>query len=154
MGEKNETRQRLRIVPELLPDPTPRDPGSSPRQRTLSHMQRLIALAAASTAVQAGCDRPDKGAAELPKSSAEAPPQPSTEVPPQPSVVISAAPSGSAPASSWEKPPPLPPTATAKPKITPPPRPPRGYLVVDPMPTPATVPTPTTLPPQGNNNKP
>ena len=117
-------------------------------------MQRLLALAAASTAVQAGCDRSDEGppavTAEPPQPSASAPPQPSTEPPPQPS----AAPSGSAPASTWEKPPPLPPTASAKPKITPPQRPPRGYLVVDPMPRPATVPTPTTLPPQGTTNKP
>ncbi|MEO7096742.1 MAG: hypothetical protein ABI175_26020 [Polyangiales bacterium] len=43
--------RKLRLLPEVLPDPTAKAAEGSPRARTVRHMQRLLAMAAATTAL-------------------------------------------------------------------------------------------------------
>jgi hypothetical protein len=108
--------RRKELMPEVLPAPTPRQSGT-PRQRTLGHMNRLLAMAAGGAAL-AGCSKP------VPRE------QGSTVVNvPQPKET----------ATGDDKPPPprasgsvmVPPT---EPEVPPEPT---GYAVVDPMPPPA-----------------
>ena len=42
--------RKLRLLPEVLPDPTAKAAHGSPRARTVRHMQRLLAMAAATSA--------------------------------------------------------------------------------------------------------
>jgi hypothetical protein len=52
-------KRRLKLLPEVLPDPTAaRGPGS-PRQRTLEHMKRLLTVSAAMSAA-VGCSKEDQ----------------------------------------------------------------------------------------------
>jgi hypothetical protein len=48
-------KKHLRLMPEVLPDPTPVLTPGGPRQRTLATMNRLGALAAAVAVLQSGC---------------------------------------------------------------------------------------------------
>jgi hypothetical protein len=52
------TRRRdKKLMPEVLPAPTTARPSGSPRQRTLGHMNRLLAMAATG-AVLGACEKP------------------------------------------------------------------------------------------------
>jgi hypothetical protein len=58
--DKGKTKKRLRLLPEVLPDPTRREGTGSARQRTLKTMERLIAISAASALI-AGCSGSGSG---------------------------------------------------------------------------------------------
>ena len=118
----NETpkNRRLQVMPEVLPAPTVTKTGavSSVRNQTLSHMQRLLATAAAIPLVS--CTRTDTQGTQtvtIPAASTSATAQDT-----------SAATQGSL------LPPPTNTAPTAKPTVT---APDMGYAVVDPMPAPA-----------------
>src|SRR5690349_13639954 len=117
MDSKRATR-RLKLMNEVLPDPTPQGPGS-PRQRTMQHLQKLLAVAA-SGATAAGCSN----------NPTQKPTEPTVEIPGT-SVSVNSTPSGSAIATQ------LPPKASASQEPEPPGV---GYGVVDPMPPPARCP--------------
>jgi hypothetical protein len=108
-------KKRLQLMPEVLPAPTRATATTGVRSRTLTHMQRLLATAAAMPLAGA-CTKTDTQGTQtvtLPSSSTSASAQGTVE--------------GSL----------LPPpkeTATAKPTAT---APDMGYAVVDPMPAPA-----------------
>lgn len=108
-------KKRLQLMPEVLPAPTRATPSTSVRIRTMAHMQKLLATAAA-IPMAGACTRTDtqgSTSVTIPSASASATAQGTTE--------------GSL----------LPPpkdTATAKPTVT---APDMGYAVVDPMPAPA-----------------
>lgn len=144
-----DSRRRLRLMNEVLPDPTlNRAPSRAggPRDRTMNHMQALLATAAATAAVGCGAkEEPNavpSGSTQPAATSAATPgdapsitqkdPTPPASASAAPSAVAStsasAAPSSSAIASST-------PTNTTPPVVpTPPTRTP--YIVVDPMPPP------------------
>ena len=117
MNEAPKNR-RLQIMPEVLPAPTVTKPGtsSSVRNQTLSHMQRLLATAAAIPL--ASCTRTDSSqgtqTVTIPVASASATAQDTTQ-------------------GSLLPPPSATATATAQPTATHD----MGYAVVDPMPAPA-----------------
>jgi len=105
-------RRRLKLLPEVLPDPTAsRGPGS-PRQRTVEHMRRLLTASVAATAVL-GCSKEDQVAirpedpSKMKKSKAD--PEPTTTTTTSPTVTST--------------------TPTTSPTPT--------YAVVDPLPPPA-----------------
>ena len=107
-------KKRLQLMPEVLPAPTRAAATTSVRIRTLGHMQRLLATAAA-LPMAGACTKTDTQGSQsvtIPSASASASTQATVE--------------GSL----------LPPkeTATAKPTAT---APDMGYAVVDPMPAPA-----------------
>ncbi len=108
--------KRKQLMPEVLPAPRPTRPGS-PRARTVGHMQRLLALAATGASVSACAKTPpkaDSGAIEVPaQPPASAEPQAEEDA----SLPTRSDPSAVVP--------------------VPPPEPPTGYAVVDPMPPPA-----------------
>jgi len=108
-------KKRLQLMPEVLPAPTRASATTSVRSRTLTHMQRLLATAAAMPLAGA-CTKTDT--------------QGSTSV-----TIPSASESTTAQntAGGTLLPPPKE-TATAKPTAT---APDMGYAVVDPMPAPA-----------------
>ena len=109
-------KKRLQLMPEVLPAPTRASATTSVRIRTLSHMQKLLATAAA-LPMAGACTRTDTQGSQsvtIPSASASTPTTQSTT-------------EGSL----------LPPpkeTASAKPTVT---APDMGYAVVDPMPAPA-----------------
>ncbi|HEY2367821.1 MAG TPA: hypothetical protein VGH87_15595 [Polyangiaceae bacterium] len=105
-------KKRLQLMPEVLPAPT-RAQTTGVRNRTLSHMQRLLATAAAIPL--ASCTRTDTQETQtvtLPSATASATAQSTTEGTLLPPKEI----------------------ATAQPTAT---APDMGYAVVDPMPAPA-----------------
>lgn len=112
--------RRLQIMPEVLPAPTRVKAGTSDvRGRTITHMQRLIATAAAIPL--ASCTKADTQGTQtvtIPQSSASA-----------------TASAGTASTTEGSLLPPPTATATAKATATAPPD--MGYAVVDPMPAPA-----------------
>jgi len=105
--------RKKELMPEVLPAPSHR-PSGNPRQRTIGHMNRLLAMAATGAALSA-CEKP-------------APKQ-------QGSTVVNV-PAPKTSAEGDDKPPP--PRASDSVMVTPetPPEP-TGYAVVDPMPPPA-----------------
>jgi hypothetical protein len=111
----NETpKKRLQLMPEVLPAPTRASTTSDVRGRTMMHMQRLLAAAAA-IPLATDCTRTDTQGSQsvtIPSASESA----STQSTVQGSL--------------------LPPkeTPSAKPTVT---APDMGYAVVDPMPAPA-----------------
>ncbi len=110
-----DTKRRLRLMPEVLPDPTQVSSGGAPRTRTIEHLRRLMALAA-TTAALAGCtkedgEKPIRKDDDVTKKKSE-PPNPAPSPSPSPSVVIT------------DAAPPLPPTGPS-------------YGVVDMLPPPA-----------------
>lgn len=115
-------RRRLRLLPEVLPDPTPSFAEGTPRQRTLAHARRLVALAAASSAIGAACTK--EGTPTITKED-ESVTKKSTKT--EPTTTTTTTPSDAAP------------TASAS-TVTAPSIPPTGYAVVDPMPPPAKCP--------------
>ncbi len=117
MNEAPKNR-RLQIMPEVLPAPTVKktDAASSVRSQTLSHMQRLLATAAAIPL--ASCTRTDTQGTQ-------------TVTIPAASASSSTATNGTTQGSLL---PPPSATVTAKPTAT---APDMGYAVVDPMPAPA-----------------
>jgi hypothetical protein len=110
--------RRLQILPEILPAPTKATPNQAVRARTVAHMQRLLATAAAIPL--AGCTRPDTQATSQ------------TVTLPTAQATATASPSDSTAQGSLLPPPTAtaPATATATAPTT-------GYAVVDPMPAPA-----------------
>ncbi len=119
----NETpkNRRLQVMPEVLPAPTITKAGasSSVRNQTLSHMQRLLATAAAIPL--ASCTRTDTQGTQ-------------TVTIPSASTAAATAQDTSAPTQGSLLPPPTNTAPTAKPTAT---APDMGYAVVDPMPAPA-----------------
>jgi hypothetical protein len=107
-------KKRLQLMPEVLPAPTRATTTADVRNRTLMHMQRLLATAAV-IPLAADCTKTDTQGSQ--------------------SVTIPSA-SESASAQSTVQGSLLPPkeTPTAKPTVT---APDMGYAVVDPMPAPA-----------------
>ena len=109
-------KKRLQLMPEVLPAPTRAQTTTNVRIRTLTHMQRLLATAAA-LPMAGACTKTDTQGSQsvtIPSASASTPATQSTT-------------EGSL----------LPPpkdTASAKPTVT---APDMGYAVVDPMPAPA-----------------
>ena len=114
---KEAPKKRLQLMPEVLPAPTRASTTTGVRSRTLTHMQRLLATAAAIPLVT-DCTKTDTQGSQ--------------------SVTIpSASESATATAQNTTQGSLLPPpkeTATAKPTAT---APDMGYAVVDPMPAPA-----------------
>jgi len=139
----HDDKRRLQLLPEVLPQPRADEGPGGPRERTLGHLQHLLALAAASTAFS-GCSNKDAGApdasapvatadstAATASATASAPPDPTPSATADaiidagaPDAATDAAAIGSAAAS-----------ASAKPK--PPARPRSGYHVVDMLPPPS-----------------
>lgn len=136
-------KRRLRLMNEVLPEPSPSAEGS-PRQRTLANMQRLLALAATGAALSAGCTKPTEvpTSPEHPVESAATTATPSatsSDAAGVPTTVATAPPTSTAKPSasvvvapSASTPPPPPPHVTATPV--------RGYGVVDPLPRPVRIP--------------
>jgi hypothetical protein len=110
----NEPKKRLQIMPEVLPAPTRVRGASDVRGKTVAHMQRLLATAAALPL--ADCTRTDT--------------QQGTQTVTIPVASASATTSDTVQGSL------LPPPSTTPPKPTATP-PDMGYAVVDPMPAPA-----------------
>ena len=113
--------RRLQVMPEVLPAPTTATPNASVRSRTVAHMQRLLATAAAIPL--AGCTRADTQGSQtvtIPVSSA--------------TTTATATATDSNVHGSLLPPPTATATATATPTAT---APDMGYAVVDPMPAPA-----------------
>jgi len=110
--------RRLQVMPEVLPTPTKATPNQNVRARTVAHMQRLLATAAAIPL--ASCTRADTQGSQTvtlpPTASTTAPTASATE-----EVHGSLLPPPTATATAVA-------TATA---------PTTGYAVVDPMPAPA-----------------
>lgn len=141
----DDKRRKLRLLPEVLPDPTlGKGRSGGPRDRTLSHMQALFATAA-TAGVVAGCG--DKAEPAKPEPSSTS--------------ATTATATATATASALTQKDPVPPetatpdaSASAKPGtdpmnvrdagddagtkkiVKPPPPPPTHYQVVDPVPTP------------------
>ncbi len=119
-------KKSLKLLPEVLPSPLAAQESSaasgrpSPRDRTLLHMQRLVATAAFASAATA-CKTTDAPGA----STVDVPPAPSASS----SAKLDVAPSGSASTVKVD-----PPDASGPPQIEPPNI---GYAVVDPLPPPA-----------------
>jgi hypothetical protein len=105
--------RKLRLLPEVLPDPTAKAAHGSPRARTMRHMQRLLAMAAATTAI--ACTK--EGEPGIRKET-DTPKNKATTDPTTPTTATATV---TATAS----------TAEPDPTIGP------GYGVVDPMPPPA-----------------
>ncbi len=142
----NETgRRKLQLLPEVLPDPTlNRDRTTGPRDRTLTHMQRLFATAAAASVV-AGCGdktdavKPDPASSSTTKSTATASASALSQTDPVPPQTATAEASSSAHVGA--DPVSLPDAGddagVKKPIVQKPPLPPpTHYMVVDPVPTP------------------
>src|SRR5262245_65364398 len=55
-------KRRLQLLPEVLPEPRADVGRGGPRDRTLAHLQRLLAMTAASTALGSGCGNKEAGA--------------------------------------------------------------------------------------------
>ena len=122
-------KKALKLLPEVLPSPLDAQESlrseaasgrPSPRDRTLLHMQRLVATAAVASAATA-CKTTDAPGA----STVDVPPSPSTSS----TAKLEVAPSGSASTPKAEVP-----DASGPPMIEPPNI---GYAVVDPLPPPA-----------------
>ena len=105
--------RKLRLLPEVLPDPTAKAHEGSPRARTVRHMQRLLAMAAATTALACTKD----GEPGIRKESEATTKKKPTADPTVPTATASATETA---------------TATVPDPTTGP-----GYGVVDPMPPPA-----------------
>ena len=119
-------KKSLKLLPEVLPSPLAAQESSSPsgrpspRDRTLLHMQRLVAGAAFASAA-AACKTTDAPGA----STVDLPPSPSTSS----SAKLDVAPSASASTAKADAP-----DASGVPMVEPPNI---GYAVVDPLPPPA-----------------
>jgi len=119
----NDKRRKLKLLPEVLPAPTPSSRATSPRERTMLHMRRLVAATAMLGAGADACSKPPEVVTPPP----DLPPPPGTGT---------GAPTATATQAAT-----APPEPTAPPTVassgTPPPPPPPTYAVVDPMPPPA-----------------
>lgn len=109
--------RRLQVLPEVLPAPTKAAPSQGVRSRTVAHMQRLLATAAAIPI--AGCTRADTQGSQ-------------TVTIPQAMATATVATNDTTAHGSLLPPPSA--TVTAAPTTT---APDMGYAVVDPMPAPA-----------------
>jgi hypothetical protein len=111
-------KKKLRLLPEILPDPSPDLTPGGPRQRVLARVSRLSALAAAVATAQSGCsaDKPGNGGTT----------PPTVEIPGTSGTAVAVDNPTSHPTSA-----PTNNNATNVPQI------PSGYAVVDPMPPPA-----------------
>lgn len=109
------TKRKLKLMSEVLPDPTANRGPGSPRQRTLEHMRRLLAVSVAATAAL-GCSKEDQPAIrpEDPSKMKKANPEP------EPTTVTTTSPS----------------VTSTVPTTSPTPT----YAVVDPLPPPAACP--------------
>lgn len=113
------TRKRLKLMPEVLPDPRQGNANGSVRTRTLAHVQRLLAGAAAATAA-ACANEPAPTVAPITgegsRGEADAGAVATIEsADPKPSATVA-------------------PTASIPPEVM------TGYAVVDPMPPPSACP--------------
>lgn len=149
MSDEQRPKRHLTLMPEVLPRPTqlPSTEGTPVREtrtRTLDHMRKLLASAAATSAVLAGCgpeaaDKPSGTASQKPTTSASATASASssaaTSADPSASASSSPPPSASTASASASSASSTSPTASAKPTLTPR-HPPTGYMVVDPVPPP------------------
>lgn len=119
-------KRPLRLLNEVLPDPTPpAEPGNA-RQRVLASVSRLGALAAAMASMQGGCSGEQSGGTAA---------GPSVDIPGTSGTggpVATSSDTGGPAATASKPPPKATATATNAPDI------PTGYAVVDPMPPPAT----------------
>jgi hypothetical protein len=80
--------RKLRVLPEVLPTPTPLS-EESPRARTVAHMRRLLGVAAATAAI--GCSKEDPLIVKTPDDVVKKKPEPPPEPPkPPPSASQSA----------------------------------------------------------------
>jgi hypothetical protein len=131
-------KRRLRLMNEVLPEPSPSGEGS-PRQRTMANMQRLLAVAAAGAALGAGCTKPETPInSDHPAESAATTAAPSATSSATAPTAVATTPPTAAPSASVVAPPSASTPTPPPPHITPPPV--RGYGVVDPMPRPARIP--------------
>ncbi len=111
MTDEPASKRRLRLMPEVLPDPTKQHHAQgAPRTRTLEHMRRLMAMAATTAALGVACTK--EGAPPIRKEDDSTAKKKST--PPDPTTAETATASA---------------TAVDTGTI--------GYGVVDPMPPPA-----------------
>jgi len=110
------------IMPEVLPDPTRSLGPGGPRQRTLSHMNRLLAVTAAGAAIGA-CSKTQQGPTTG-RTTIEVPPPPAESATPEDDTPPPAADRDAS-------------TGTGTGTGTEPIPEPTGYAVVDPMPPPA-----------------
>ena len=141
MSEQERPRRRLTLMPEVLPKPKKLDDTpSAARARTLEHMKRLVAGVTSSVAIVGCSDSPDAATSSstkpADKTSATATATASA------TATATATATASATATVSE---PTDPTSSATgsaiasqsaKKVVVPPRPPTGYMVVDPMPMP------------------
>lgn len=137
-------RRRLTLMPEVLPKPKKLDgelgatPPSAARARTMEHMKRLVAGVTSSVALVGCSDAPDAATT----SSSKPADKTSATATATATVTSTATATATATATVSE---PTDPTSSAtgsaiasqttKKTVTPP-RPPTGYMVVDPMPMP------------------
>lgn len=148
MSDNDKEKRKLKLMTEVLPDPrlarAARD--QRPRERTIEHLKRLLTLAAGATAV-AACSKGYAVVDPLPPPSASdgAPPPPPTTAGSEPAGSdASAAPDGAAGAMQTSEgvrdAGVLDAAAAANPKTKAKDAgaaiPPRGYMVVDPLPPP------------------
>lgn len=141
-------KRKLKLMSEVLPDPRLAKEGrdKGPRERTVAHLKRLLALTAGASAL-AACT---KGYAvvdplPIPATATVGPPPPPDAGPPDASFgpssdLAGAFDAGAAPVDAGKKK-----TRTVSPV------PPRGYMVVDPLPPP---PTSSTKPGKPGTNEP
>ncbi len=116
----SDRKRKLKLLPEVLPAPTPSTRSTSPRERTMLHMRRLVAATAMLGAGADGCSKPE-------------PISPPPDLPPPPNTATTAPPTATQATTT-----PPDPVTTATPSVKPPqPLPPPTYAVVDPMPPPA-----------------
>jgi hypothetical protein len=147
----SDDKKRLKLMPEVLPDPrlAKKDRDSAPRERTIAHMKRLLALATSASAI-AACTKGYAVVDPLP------PPGTATVGPPPPPDAGMDADSPFGPFQSPDDADKLASMDDAGPadtgadagakkkkKVVVSPVPTRGYMVVDPLP-----------PPSMNNRKP
>lgn len=118
-------RRKLKLLPEVLPAPAPSSRATSPRERTMLHMRRLVAATAMMSAGAEGCSKPKD------VTPPDLPPPPGTA-----SATATAPATAVETATAATSEPTAPPTVASSGRPPPPPPPPT-YAVVDPMPPPA-----------------
>jgi hypothetical protein len=150
----SDEKKRLKLMPEVLPDPrlAKKDRDTGPRERTIAHMKRLLALATSASAI-AACTKGYAVVDPLP------PPGTATVGPPLPPPDAGAGMDADTPFGPFQSPDDAYKVAAMddagpadagtdagakkKKKVVISPVPTRGYMVVDPLP-----------PPSMNNRKP
>jgi len=127
-------RRRLKLMNEVLPSPTASD-ATSPRARTLSHLQRLMSAAA----LLAACNKQSPGTGQPGYGVVDPMPPPALDRD-KPDSGAAADASAATPTSSVASPLAIRSAVPVASSSAAPPNPPpigHGYGVVDPMPTPA-----------------